>query len=492
MKISGGNIVKEEKKSSIGAKIILVSIILLIIIIIGMVGFLFYIQNNILRVYIDGVQVALEDDIIIIEENTGKIYVDIKGIAKQLGYIPHNGEFKSFSEDSNKCYVENDKETASFFLNSNKIAKVAPDQSLDYEDYTIADAVISKNGKLYCTKEGIEVGFNVSFDYKEDKKNITIFTLPYLVQYYESVMKGYGYTGVATEFENQKAILYDLFVVKREGGLYGVVNSQNKEMVSSKYSTMKFNESQKEFFVMSTIGKVGIVDTNANIKINLIYDEVGMLDKETGLYLVRSGNKTGVVDKKGSIVIHLEYSSIGIDTSRFSTTNIKNKYLLFDNAIPVCQNNKWGLFNIKGQMIVPVEYDVMGCTDSKTANSVIIIPNYKAIIMGKKQENKEKSIQYAIFSYEGVKLADPVIDSIYSVISGGVETYYMEVQNNKINVEDYLKMVYEKLEGASPVPIEENLSGDMNTNATDNNNITTNTTNSNLFNGDTNNRTNAM
>lgn len=77
-----------------------------------------------------------------------------------------------------------------------------------------------------------------------------------------------------------------------------------------------------------------------------------MIDKTTGLYIVKSGNKYGVLDNSGNIVIHLEYEKIGIDTTRFLKNNISNKYLLFENIIPVYQNQKWGLFDKTGKTIL--------------------------------------------------------------------------------------------------------------------------------------------
>ena len=92
--------------------------------------------------------------IIIIDKETKKMYIDIKGIAQYLNYSAHNGEYKIDSEDKNKCWVESKNETASFFLNSNKISKVAPNTNNDYEDFLIEEPIISKDGKgiITCKK----------------------------------------------------------------------------------------------------------------------------------------------------------------------------------------------------------------------------------------------------------------------------------------------------------------------------------------------------
>lgn len=448
MQIGEENLFSQEKnKTSKISKIILICIVLVIVAIMAIIGIMLYVQSNVFRIYVDGKIVDMPEDTIIIE-NTGKIYVSIKDIAKYLGYQSHNGEYKLYTEDTNKCYVESKNETASFFLNSNKISKVEPDQTKDYEDYTISDSVINRNGKLYCSSEGIKIGFNVMFEYSKHENNIQIFTLPYLVKTYNPKLKALGYEGVNQDFNNQKAILYDMFVVRRTNGLYGVVTSSNEEIISSRYSKMEFNENLQEFYVTSTTNKVGIVDVDANTKINLLYDDIKMLDKDTGLYIVRSGYKYGVVNRNGDIVIHLEYDQIGTNTARFPSNNVKNKYLLFDNAIPVCQNKKWGMFDKTGKIIIPLEFDYVGFTNSssnKTVNNLLIIPSYKAIVLGKdiELEENKKTKKYAIYDYEGNLIVPCELDNVYSITSGGVDTYYMDYGNNKdVNIEKYIEKLY--------------------------------------------------
>lgn len=447
MQIRGGNLQYEDDnvKNKKLSRIILVFIALIFIAIIAIIGTILYIQQTAFRVYIDGVSVNLPEDTIIIEE-TGKVYADIKGIATYLGYTPHNGEYKLYTEDTNKCWVYSENETASFFLNSNKISKVVPDTTKDYEDYTISDPVINRNGKLYCSAEGIKVGFNVSLSYSQEANTLEIYTLPYLIKSYDTKLKNYGYDGISSDFNNQKAILYNLFVVKGDNNLYGVINSQNKEIIGSRYRSMQFNENAREFYVSDTSGKVGIVTEKGLTKINLLYDNVSMIDKQNGLYLVKSNNKYGILGNTGEIIIHLEYEKIGVDTAKFPADTIKNKYVLFENAIPVYQNKKWGLFDIKGNNIVPIEFDELGYTkgssgslSGKAVNNLLVIPNYKAIVLGKKID---KETLYGIYSNEGKEFVPCRLTNAYSVISSGVSTYYMEYQGNTLDIEKYIQRVH--------------------------------------------------
>lgn len=449
MNLSGGNTDINQAKNKKISIIILVAIVITIIAIIGIVYAIMYLQNNTFRIYINGKVVNLPNETIIIDEETGKIHVDITGIANYLDYDYHKGEFKLYTEDENKCWVENKKETASFFLNSNKISKVAPDQTRDYENYTISDPVISRNGKLYCTPEGIKIGFNVLFEYNKDQKNISIYTLPYLVNTYENRFKQLGYKdGIDDAFDNQKAVLYNLFVVKKDNNLYGVVNSNNEEIIGSRYRNMIFNENAREFYVTSALNKKGIVTEKGETKINLLYDDIRMVDKQNGLYLVKNSNKYGMIGNTGNTIIHLEYDQIGVNVGSFRNNNINNQYVLFENAIPVYQNKKWGMFDINGNMILPLEYDTIGYSSGvsgKVVNNLLIVPSYKGIVFGKDYfiqdgRNTKKVRYYGLYDNKGTELIPTALTNAYFVVNAGVNTYYMEYQEQTLNIEEYLEI----------------------------------------------------
>lgn len=437
----------EEKntKKSKTTTIILICIVLLILAIIGIVIFMIVVQDMVLKIYIDGKLVTLRENVIIVDNSSNKVYVSIKDIAPYLNYEAHNGEYKVFSEDTNKCWVNTKRETASFFLNSNKICKVYPDQTMDYEEYRIDDPVIEKNGKLYVTDDGIKIGFNTTFVYDKSSNTITINTLPNLVSKYSNTMKGYGYGGVSSDFENQKAILYNLFIVKKSNGLYGVVDSKNNEIISSKYQSMVFSENTQEFSVRSTTNKVGIVTKTGETKIDLLYDNIITLDKNSELYVVKVDNKYGVVNGKGNGIIYAEYDQIGIASKNFPADNISNKYLLFDNFIPVYKNKKWGAFDKSGNIIVPIEYDNMGYTSTKAGgkvvNPLLIVPNYKAIVLGKRNE-EEKKTYYGIFDYTGKQIVPVRLDNAFSTTSEGNNTYWMTYNGKEMNIEEYISNLY--------------------------------------------------
>lgn len=442
----------EKAKSKKWSAFVLVLIVLTVIAIIAVICTILYIQQRAFRVYINGVSVNLPTDTLIINENSDKIYIDIKGIAQYLNYDSHNGEYKLTTEDTNKCWVNGEYETASFFLNSNKISKVKLNSEDDYEDYTISDPVVNRNGKLYCTQEGIKIGFNITFNYNKQSNRIEIYTLPYLVETYTAQFKTYGYDGVSRNFNNQKAILYNMFVVKKDNNQYGVVTSTNQEIISPRYADMEFSESAGEFYVKNSSNKVGIITKEGNPKINIEYDQINMIDKTLGLYAVKKNNKFGVIGNTGNIVIHLEYDQVGITPSQFANNGISNKYLLFENAIPVYQNKKWGMFDINGNMIMPLEWDAMGYSagssgslQNRNVNNVLIIPSYKAIVVGKEKEiDKKKTTEYAIYDYKGEQIIPCALTNVYFITNAGVNTYYMEYKGTTLDVEKYIEEQYER------------------------------------------------
>ena len=461
----------QDRKAKKTARIILITIVILIFIIIGIIIAIFFLKSSNFKVVIDGKTISnMPEDLFIIDESTGKVYVSIKDFAEYTNteiaqessssnssnpyaYSAHIGEYKSDVQDENKCYVENNYETASFFLNSNKICKLekgTDNLKNDYDVYTISEAVRKENDKMYVLSEGIEIAFNLRFYYRKDANNITINTLPYLINQYEGVLQQSGYTGVSKEFKNQKAILYNLFVIQTSSnGDYGVI-SDKSELISSKYKKIEFNENRKEFFVTNSLGKVGIFTENGATKINLNYDEIKMIDSENVLYLVKNNNKYGIINEKEINIVYTEYDQIGVNVTDFSSNDISNQYILFESVIPVKQNNKWGLYNISGTKITEIEYDSFGCIASnikdEVANNLLIIPEIKGIVVCKDKK-------YGIVDVTGKTLLPAATDNIYSVTNNGQDTYYtnytIENPNSlssddktltyKINVIDYLR-----------------------------------------------------
>ena len=189
------------------SKIILAIIVILIVGIIGIFIAITYIQKNTLKLVLNGSNSEKVLNLMV-EEADGTVYFPIKEIAPFLGYESYNGEYTDKSEEQNKCYIQCEDEIANFTLNSNKIYKlVTSDDKANYEYYYASKPVKAINGKLYATSDAIENAFNISFNYNKDKKRIQIYTMPYLIDAYQSKVLDYGYEKINDNFVNKKTVL---------------------------------------------------------------------------------------------------------------------------------------------------------------------------------------------------------------------------------------------------------------------------------------------
>ena len=420
------NLIEEEvnykkNKGSKIAKFLIALVILLIIAGIAVGVTIVYLQSEMLKFTIDGVaQTNYADDLFVFQN--GKVYISLRDIAPLVGYKYHDGDYEQYSADKNKCYVDNADEVASFSVNDTKMDKIQPMQrDSDYEYFELEEPIRMINNKLYASSEGVSKGFNINFQYDQEKNSISISTLTSLVNYYTSQL-GQKQT-IAEDYNNQKAILYGMLVVVTDSK-YGVIDLNGEEILGSRYKTIKYVESANEFIVTTTDSKVGIIDANRRVKISPQYDELKVLDKDLKLYLVKGNGKYGVVDSNGTYIAHLEYDEIGIsNSSDFRNNDIKNQYLLFDNAIPVKKADKWGLIDRNGKVILPIEYDrigsIEGTSSDKAANNLLLVPDYEGIVICKDKK-------YGLVNSQGTILILCQLDAVYSITNGGVNEYYMK------------------------------------------------------------------
>lgn len=421
---------KEAKKKKNITKIILAAIILIIIIIVAIVSYLMYIENSKLRFTLNGELNEKIKDLVVIE-NDGTLYFPIKEIASYLEYDSYNGEYTDRSEEVSKCYVESNKEVVNFSLGSNKLYKLdLTVNNADYEYVYIKKPIKAIDGVLYITEEGLEKAFNVTFEYQKENNRMYLVTLPYLVELYKPQALDEGYSEISNVFANQKAILEGYLIVKNNK--YGVINLKNDVILEAKYDNILYIPQVGDFLV-ETNKKVGILSNTRETKVQIIYDDIQLMDSDAGLYLAKKDSKYGVLDLKGNVKIYLENDEIGMNISKFEQNNIKNKYVLINNLIPVRKDSKWGLYDKNGDQVVDFEYDSFGYTasNSKNAMNLLVIPDYDVLVACK---NKK----YTLLNSLGEKLFEPIADDIYMSISGGETHYYITVNDNQLDAEEFL------------------------------------------------------
>lgn len=433
---------RKTKKVMIG---ITVTIVILLIISIALFVAIYYLRGKQFKFSVDGKALVATEDLFVFEGEN--VYISIKDIAPIVGYKYYNGGYKQYSEDISKCYLESENEVCTFEEDDDTIYKT-PVEELDYEYYNVNNPVKRINEKLYVTSEGLSYACNLKFYYEPEKNQVTIYTLPYYANYY---MKNVKTSAIAENFKNQKALLYDLLVIQNMDNTnqtsydknirYGITDLDGNEIVGTKYTSIEFIESTKEFIVKTEENKVGIITADGETKVRPQYDSLKQIHKDLNLYLATNNDKKGVIEKNGKTLIYLEYDEIGVDTTQFQNNDIKNSYVLFDNAIPVKQNGKWGMYDIKGKIILPLEYDGIGCVSSdRTLNNVLVVPEKKGIVVYKilETQDKRKTTYYGIFNSVGKKLVDVALDTIYSVTNNGKEEYTMMNSGKSYDVIDYI------------------------------------------------------
>ena len=459
---------KEQKKKKMTTTIILSAIIVLVLAIIGIITYIIYIQSSTLKLSLDGQSNDKIKEILKIEED-GTIYIPIKEIASYLGYESYNGDYSEKSEVQSKCYIQNENEVVNFTLNSNKLYILDLTKSTDNYEYVYTkNPVVSKDGVLCASTDMIEKAFNISFQYDQDKNRITILTMPYLIQAYSSKVLDYGYTSISPVFANQKTVLQDMLVVEKDGK-YGVINVDGNPILEAKYDNVTYLpnlvDGTTQSFLVEDNKKVGIMTGKGETKIRIMYDSIELMDSDAGLYVVKKDNKYGVLDLKGNIKIDINNDEIGMDISKFEENNIKSKYILAGNLIPVRKDKYWGLYGKNGNQLVDFKYDSFGyiASTNKDALNLLVIPDYNVLVAC---QNKK----YTLLSSTGEELfAGPVADDIYMTISGEERHYYIVANNGKMDAKEYLDRI-----GVNPSSEKTN----TNNNTSNNTNTSSNSNNS--------------
>lgn len=447
------NPIKENKVSKFKLSFIIV-IVLIIILIIAAVCIYFYTQKlkaELFKVNIDGIastRASNEEGLFLIEN--GKVYTSISGICPYVSYNYYRGGYGQFSEDRTKCYVNNSKEIVTFSSGSNEIMKY-PSSGEQAQTFEIDEDVILRGETLYVSEEGLERAFNLVIRYYSENNTVNISTLPYLTAYYERIilnasLEKSGFNELVN-FNNEKALLDNFVVIKDEDtNLYGVAQlsttGQTSTLITPRYTQVEYMEGTRDFVVTTEERKVGIIGSDGMTKVKPDYDSINIIDRNAGLYLVANNNKQGVINSNGKIIIHQDYDSIGLDQGSYDDPNVTNRYLLFDNCIPVKLNDKWGLIDVNGEIIAQVEYDGIGCknvgnTGVKNSYGSVVIPDIKGIVVKINnigEDGKTIIEKYGIISSSGEPMIKMELDNAYMTTVADVNTYYVTFQNQSIDI----------------------------------------------------------
>lgn len=432
---------KEEKKSN-AKKYVLISLIICIVLLF-LVLILVVLFNadrpRGLSLVVNGQTKEYSQDTFVFEENN--IYISLKDVSKLIGYRYEVGGYKQYTEDKTKCYLESDDEIVTYELGEDIMYKSMNNEKMQYSEFKMSKPLKSYKDKLYICEDGLEVGCNLNFTYNQTTNQITIDTLPTLYKKYSDKAKSKEYTNVealSEDFENQKAILYGMLIVKsiiKEQEKYGVISLNGEDTyLGIKYDKIQFLENSQEFLVKGE-NKYGIMTKSGEQKIPLEYDKIKILDSIEKLYYVENNGKIGVLDKDGKVLgnsLYADYDEIGLDATIFTNDNIKNSMLLYGNCIPVRKGNKWGFFNVSGDLISKFNWDSLGYIDKENNKNLLLVEYISGIVVS-------KDGAYGIIDYKGKLLVACIFDKIYTETEEGKSKFYIRLGETEFELDKYLE-----------------------------------------------------
>ena len=390
MDLLGENRKKQKTANQKLVLILLIISIVLLVLTVGLLAFFKYFKpkaNELLKLKINGAEGKTSDTFIITLEN-GENYISLRELAQKMEYSYFNGEYLQFSEDKNKGYIDNGQEIIGFENGSKKIYKTKEgDKELQY--YELSREIISSNNMLYVNINDIAPMLSLIVN------NGSIDTTEKFVETLSTTIKEKGYTDVDADYNNLKAISYNLIIVNKDSRK-GIVNLNFEEIVGTKYDTIEFIEYTMEFIVSSN-NKYGILKQNGERKIDLVFDEIKILSYSPLLYSVKINNKFGILNKDGELIANTEYDKIGYDAD----------------------NSK----NIEETVIIPS----------------LINEIKETVVVGKEQK-------YGLLDIEGRKLIlDCTFDGIYKIKTQDTEKYVVKTNNQEYSLLDYLEYVKTKI-----------------------------------------------
>ena len=103
--------------------------------------------------------------------------------------------------------------------------------------------------------------------------------------------------------------------------------------------------------------------------------------------------------------------------------------------IPVKKDKYWSLYDKNGNQLTEFKYDSLGyvASNNKDALNLLVIPNYNVLVACKDKK-------YTLMNASGEELFAIVADDIYMEISGGEKHYYIIVNDQRIDAEEWMNL----------------------------------------------------
>lgn len=180
-------------------------------------------------------------------------------------------------------------------------------------------------------------------------------------------------TDGATEFQEGKAIVYNILDRENVVNKYGMIDTKGNIFKPIIYNDiLGFTEGLA--YVMNDSIR-GYIDTLGNMKIKLDSNKVGFGFKEGLAAVTNEKIKTGYIDKEGNEIIKFKYD----EADYFS-----------EGFVKVTNNGRFGFIDNKGEQVVPMLFG-----EAK--------PIYDSVTLVAKYDNNFKSVTWAVLSI-GLKM----------------------------------------------------------------------------------------
>lgn len=132
----------------------------------------------------------------------------------------------------------------------------------------------------------------------------------------------------------------DDFVMIKQKGQYGYLNTQGKEVIAPMYDdATRFSHGVA---VVRSGDDYFVINQN-NQKVSNHYTNITQL-KDHDFYIVQQDGKYGVINHAGRQLVPMIYDNIG-------------GHLFADELIEFSQNGQWGLMNLSGQVMIAPQYE---------------------------------------------------------------------------------------------------------------------------------------
>lgn len=350
----------EKKQQPKGKKIVLMLLIISIILLMLVLVMIFALQGNktkTLGLSVNGKDVQIIEGMLTSDES-GVNYISLRQLSSLIGYEYLRGGYLQYIEDNTKCYLQDESQIIGFEANSNQIYKTIRNSETDYEYYKLNNNILQLNDVLYIALDDLNVACNAIYAFSNENYKIAINTSEYLLQEYAKTFTEKGLK-INDDFNNKKAVAYNMIIVANESGRMGVVNSNLESIIGHKYTTMEFDEFSNNFIV-SDENKYGIISKQGNIIADLKYESIRIINYSPLLYEVKLNNKYGVLNETGKLIVNIEYDKLGFTEN----SNLNEPTLIVENlnndqdGIIVCKEGKYGIVSLKtGQTIINCEVD---------------------------------------------------------------------------------------------------------------------------------------